>query len=934
MMAAHQHFQLRDHYYHHRSTACEERAPVSPLIASQPANLAAIPSLQSSWSPSRNQDAYDTNQHLVSPMMSRTPSTASDRHSTVSALTATYFSSNPQKVNPAPGYVAPFGASQVVTEHRASLRPPSSDDEDAPFRDEVQFTEPALALVNSFLDQLLFSFLHSARSTTLSALKGAVIEVLKARLARETIASAEEELRELLAGGDEDDEEDAKPNGSDSGRQWDLELVWKRTRLRVMVYTRLGELEDDDEQRYVKEEELFQGNEKRFSQDSGLVSWAAAIFLTGVLEHVAEQTLQAAGNAAFARERRQRRLAKAIMPAEAQKGVVVEEHDVEKVALSPTLGRLWRTWRKMQRSSAASSAHVQRSGLGRLSQETLGGQSAVSTLTEGSEHGDSARPLTLEDVPEMEYPEHVLASNIPLPLLDHKRDVDEIEVPGLARDPDEPEQEQDGGQLSTARRSSFSGHKSIPSIGGSRISDSSVPEKLSSGTGRPGTTRKRSSSVPANVREAAWPAHTTPSTTSALVRESPAAGEIPETQPATTNEVVSGSQSLEKDVVADEEREPGHSEDLTVAVAGASAATAVGAAALAEQEAGSVEGIDATGKETGPGAAVEAPEDKQLDEGKFGPEVNNRTSVHALDGHKSLVDMKTLLASGAVKKCDDEHDQVLSHGVRTSSESTQSYSLGHCDRQTVPTQSPAEPHHLRLSQSSAAHDPDSKPRSSTAAASAEVDEQHARDVPRARPTQSHLPGTPTRSSHEHETRFSESPCTSESPSRSPVAPSSRRDERGPSSQPLGIDTRPLPSKQPVKRRSIPGVAFTSAAISPTHEGNPHRKSWSAAVQHQREQQQGRARPLSVSAVPSMPAPQKTVTGEAVVQEHPVVQQMASLKRNERVSDSSSSDAAALTSASIRGPEDFDMFVQVAETVKYTLTPETVRDIPVSAVYIS
>lgn len=84
----------------------------------------------------------------------------------------------------------------------------------------------------------------------------------------------------------------------------------------------------------------------------------------------------------------------------------------------------------------------------------------------------------------------------------------------------------------------------------------------------------------------------------------------------------------------------------------------------------------------------------------------------------------------------------------------------------------------------------------------------------------------------------------------------------------------------------------------------------------------------------MPAPQKTVTGEAVVQEHPVVQQMASLKRNERVSDSSSSDAAALTSASIRGPEDFDMFVQVAETVKYTLTPETVRDIPVSAVYIS
>jgi hypothetical protein len=35
----------------------------------------------------------------------------------------------------------------------------------------------------------------------------------------------------------------------------------------------------------------------------------------------------------------------------------------------------------------------------------------------------------------------------------------------------------------------------------------------------------------------------------------------------------------------------------------------------------------------------------------------------------------------------------------------------------------------------------------------------------------------------------------------------------------------------------------------------------------------------------------------------------------------------LTSASIRGPEDFDMFVQGADTVKYTLTPDTVRDTP-------
>ena len=80
---------------------------------------------------------------------------------------------------------------------------------------------------------------------------------------------------------------DSNQKPVEKDRSWDLELVWKRTRLRVMVYMRLGEMEDEDEQRYVKEEQLFHGSERRFSQSSGLVSWAAAIFLTSVLEYVA-----------------------------------------------------------------------------------------------------------------------------------------------------------------------------------------------------------------------------------------------------------------------------------------------------------------------------------------------------------------------------------------------------------------------------------------------------------------------------------------------------------------------------------------------------------------------------------------------------------------------------------------------------------------------
>ncbi|KAI7092345.1 hypothetical protein KC316_g21945, partial [Hortaea werneckii] len=54
--------------------------------------------------------------------------------------------------------------------------------------------------------------------------------------------------------------------------------------------------------------------------------------------------------------------------------------------------------------------------------------------------------------------------------------------------------------------------------------------------------------------------------------------------------------------------------------------------------------------------------------------------------------------------------------------------------------------------------------------------------------------------------------------------------------------------------------------------------------------------------------------------------MASLKRNDRKSSSADLDSdSGLTSASIRGPQDFDTFVQGGETVKYTLTPEKVRE---------
>ncbi|KAF2830848.1 hypothetical protein CC86DRAFT_316468 [Ophiobolus disseminans] len=346
---------------------------------------------------------------------SRAQSFSSDRPSVASSITFQM----PSTVRPPPAYIAASVASQTVTDHHnAQLR---EEDADADELENAVFSEQSLALLNAFLDHLLFAFLSSARSPSLTAIRPAIADVLKPRLAREATEAADEELQGLLAG--EDDEFPAQ-DGAAADR-WDVEKVWKRTRLRIMVYTRLGELEDEDEDRYVQQERGLSMDDDE-GDEAGLVSWASAIFLTSVIEYVAEQTLLVAGSAAFARmAAKMKKLAQQSAGAEEPtlERLVVEEPDVEKIALNSALGRLWRTWRKRVRSpisplspgrgirpvSSYSSMHQRK-----LSHDTV----------DGSVRGSSPIP---EHIPT----ETDIAANIPLPIGDN--DVNEIEVPGLAR---------------------------------------------------------------------------------------------------------------------------------------------------------------------------------------------------------------------------------------------------------------------------------------------------------------------------------------------------------------------------------------------------------------------------------------------------------------------------------------------------------------------
>lgn len=284
------------------------------------------------------------------PKAAQRPIFITDRTGSTSASTSL---ASPPPVEPEPAYIAASAASQIVSrDHQNQIESWFEERRDTFGQDSAVVSPAALALVNAFLDQLLFNFLASARSMSITSLRSAVSQVLKPRLAKDAINGADEELHEFLGGGDEE-ELTAFHNGLAPKGAWDLSLIWRRTRLRCMVYTRLGDMEEEDEESFVERErleEIIEGHHQS-SRDFGIVSPAAAIFLTSILEFVGEQALIVAGDAAYTRaEHQQARTVVDGTPNNSRQRVIVEETDMEKIALNTTLGRLWRSWKKRVRS--------------------------------------------------------------------------------------------------------------------------------------------------------------------------------------------------------------------------------------------------------------------------------------------------------------------------------------------------------------------------------------------------------------------------------------------------------------------------------------------------------------------------------------------------------------------------------------------------------
>ncbi|KAK8109794.1 hypothetical protein PG999_007931 [Apiospora kogelbergensis] len=364
---------------------------------------------------------------------SRTQSISSDRPSTI----AHSFMTPPQSVSPEAAFIAASAASQIVTnDHDSHLETWYDQVGIEPSGETALVATGALQLANNFVDQLLFNIIAIARTTSLSALRPAVSEVLKPKLARDAVNQADEELREYLGGGEVEDL--VQSPGAEQSHDWDLELAWKRTRLRCMVYSSLGDMEEEDEDYHMEQEHLRGEGDDILSE---AVSPAVAIFLTSILEFMGEQVLVIAGQAAFNRLRvkYEKELKDGTrMPGDISDRIVVEELDMERVALDRTLGRLWRAWKKRIRAPAELSYQrsftrsVTHSRHGSIAGDTLG-TLPISREVSIDESQDTSSPK--ESKSNEKTTKEVRPSAVPLPMSNN--DVAEIEVPGLVSYSDE-----------------------------------------------------------------------------------------------------------------------------------------------------------------------------------------------------------------------------------------------------------------------------------------------------------------------------------------------------------------------------------------------------------------------------------------------------------------------------------------------------------------
>lgn len=264
----------------------------------------------------------------------------------------------PPQVQTPPQYLSQDAAEQIAS------------DPDQPY--DFIFLESAVARINMFLDQILFSVLDTARSPTFQRINLAAEAFLKSKLYLEAAAAAEQDLADFLDPEDGDDLMLLQER--DPSEPFDLEIVFKKSRLRVMSFMRFSDMEGDMELQHLRDERLHStsdflpSNNARWSKSRGnQVSELTSLFLCAMLEYITELCIIAAARATVERhdtrsmsseensdcEPLDPNVASAFDDEEDREELEITDKDVEKITLDYTVGRLWRSWKTAMRPSRA-----------------------------------------------------------------------------------------------------------------------------------------------------------------------------------------------------------------------------------------------------------------------------------------------------------------------------------------------------------------------------------------------------------------------------------------------------------------------------------------------------------------------------------------------------------------------------------------------------
>jgi hypothetical protein len=282
-----------------------------------------------------------------------------------------------------PSYISLDAANAIVSSY-----PPPETTRNLISKDII-VTSAGLRTINMFLDYILHEFLARAKATSLLRLREAVALVIRTTLGTAAMVEAEQELAaylhdsdtELYANGDESDEE--MENGQSS---WNLEKVWARSRTKCMIYSTLGDKEEED-----FEEDSEEDADYDLPPSKRKLSPAGAIYLTAVLEFIGEHCFLVSARTAY------HRLGNALRASDPPEPVplTIEDIDVKRgIAEDDLTTRIWRKWKRSEKlvatMSTISASH--QGGNRHTAVDTRSGSDTLTKLPFTQAHGSNEGP--------------------------------------------------------------------------------------------------------------------------------------------------------------------------------------------------------------------------------------------------------------------------------------------------------------------------------------------------------------------------------------------------------------------------------------------------------------------------------------------------------------------------------------------------------------